>query len=146
MTENQAPTRAELIAQLKATYATTPLVLKLAALIVLLESLALWVITGLTISDALSPKARSLGMLLSLALLTMALAWWTAYAARGLALQKRWARSASIVWQLLQLSIASASFTGQFANATIGVAIAVPSLLVLVLLFTPAAVQATKDN
>lgn len=150
MSENHsnssAPTRAEKIAALRAIMATTPKSLWAAGILVLIEAFVLLFFTALTVADAFSAEARSVGFLLSMAAVLLITAYWIAFAARGLALQRRWARSSSIVWQLLQLSIASASFTGQFANPTIGVVIALPSVVVLVLLFLPSAVEATKDN
>lgn len=68
---------------------------------------------------------------------------WLFFIAVGLWRGKRWARSAALFWQLIQLSVASASFSGQFGSAVIGWSLIVPSVLVLVLVFTKSVVKAT---
>jgi hypothetical protein len=56
---------------------------------------------------------------------------------------RRWARSAGVFWQLVQLAIASGSFSGQFGSQAIGWSLIVPSVLVLALLFSKKVVAAT---
>jgi hypothetical protein len=68
---------------------------------------------------------------------------WVIYIGFGLRLGKRWARSAGVFWQLVQLAIASGSFSGQFGSQAIGWGLILPSVWVLVLLFSKKVVAAT---
>jgi hypothetical protein len=68
---------------------------------------------------------------------------WVLFVAFSLTRGKRWARSAALFWQLVQLAIATGSFTGQFGSLWIGWSIAAPSAAVLMLLFSKKVVAAT---
>ena len=81
-------------------------------------------------------EVKSLPTMLALAALGVILVVWLALAIKGLRSGRRWARNAAIFWQLVQLTVAWGSFTGQFANAAIGVGLILPSLAVIILLFT----------
>lgn len=91
-------------------------------------------------------EVKSLPTMLALAGLGLIVAIWLAYVIKGLSLGRRWARSGAIFWQLVQLTIAWGSFTGQFANAAIGFALIVPSVLVIGLLFTNPVFAATQEE
>jgi hypothetical protein len=71
---------------------------------------------------------------------------WLAYVVKALYDGRRWARSGAIFWQLVQLAIAWGSFTGQFANAAIGIGLIVPSVAVIALLFTKPVFNATQGE
>ena len=124
----------------------TPWSLRVSAVVLAIEALALvlaalWLVYGI-----FSANVRSLGSSLFLVALLVLGAIWLGFAVRGLFQAQRWARSAGVFWQLAQLSIAFASFFGKFANYEVGLAIAVPSLGCLYLLFTRASIDATKDQ
>lgn len=91
-------------------------------------------------------QVKSLPTMLALAGLGLVVAIWLAYVMKGLYSGRRWARSGAIFWQLVQLTIAWGSFTGQFANAAIGIALIVPSVLVIGLLFTKPVFAATQEE
>lgn len=91
-------------------------------------------------------QVKSLPTMLALAALGLIVAIWLAYVIKGLYVGRRWARSGAIFWQLVQLTIAWGSFTGQFANAAIGIALIVPSVLVIGLLFTKPVFAATQEE
>jgi hypothetical protein len=78
----------------------------------------------------------------ALVVLTGGAAIWLTFAAKELLKHKRWARSAGVFWQLIQLTIALGTFE---ANVLWGFAIAIPSVLVLITLFTKEVVEATRD-
>ena len=86
---------------------------------------------------------KSLVTSVALFALVAAATVWVFFIARGLWRGKRWARSGALFWQLVQLSVASASFSGQFGNAVIGWSLIVPSVLVLALVFSKPVVEAT---
>ena len=113
------------------------------AIAYLLEAIVLYVLTALTIWAMVSGEAKAILTDSALVVLTGGAAIWLTFAARGLLKHKRWARSAGVFWQLIQLTIAFGTFE---ANVIWGFAIAVPSILVLTTLFTKEVVQATSEN
>jgi hypothetical protein len=54
-----------------------------------------------------------------------------------------WVRGAIVTWQVLQIAVAVGAFQGVFARPDIGWALLIPSLAVLVLLFTRPVLAAT---
>lgn len=81
-------------------------------------------------------ESRSLPAMLSLLAICLLVAVWLTLTARGLLRNVRWSRSSAIFWQTCQLAVAAASFSGTFANPFYGELLIVPSVIVLVLLFT----------
>ncbi len=65
------------------------------------------------------------------------------FVARQLVFKKRWARSAAFFWQLIQLSVAWNSFSGEWANFFIGGYLVISSLATIYFLFTKAVVDET---
>jgi hypothetical protein len=113
------------------------------AIAYLLEAIVLYVLTGITIWAMVSGEAKAILTDSALVVLTGGAALWLTFASRALLKQKRWARSAGVFWQLIQLTIAFGTFE---ANVIWGLAIALPSILVLITLFTKEVVQATSEN
>jgi hypothetical protein len=68
------------------------------------------------------------------------------FVARQLVFKKRWARSAAFFWQLIQLSVAWNSFSGQWANYYIGGYLVLSSLATIYFLFTKAVVDETQEQ
>ena len=68
------------------------------------------------------------------------------FVARQLVFKKRWARSAAFFWQLIQLSVAWNSFSGQWANYFIGGYLVLSSLATTYFLFTKAVVDETQEQ
>jgi len=108
----------------------------------LLEALVLYVLTGVTIWAMVLGEAKAILTDSALVVLTGGAALWLTFASRALLKHKRWARSAGVFWQLIQLTIALGTFE---ANVLWGFAIAIPSVLVLITLFTKEVVEATRD-
>ena len=123
-----------------------PIGLVSAAILVFLEALVILGLAGYLLIEIISGQSKSFGTAVSLFAIVLLCAAWIGYAGRGLLLGRRWARSTSVFWQLVQLAIASASFDGRGANAVIGVSLIVPSVIVLWLLFTKKVVAATRDE
>ena len=113
------------------------------AIAYLLEAIVLYVLTGITLWAMVSGDAKAILTDSALVALTGGAALWLTFASRALLKQKRWARSAGVFWQLIQLTIAFGTFE---ANVIWGLAIALPSILVLITLFTKEVVQATSEN
>lgn len=120
-----------------------PFGLILVTILVALEGLAMGAISARLGLALVLGDTKSLVTSVALFALVAAATVWVFFISRGLWRGKRWARSGALFWQLVQLSVASASFSGQFGNAVIGWSLIVPSVLVLALLFSKSVVKAT---
>lgn len=123
--------------------AKRPLTLNLVIAIVGLEALVVAGLALITISQIVLGQSRSISTALALGAVIAGAAALVILIVIGLIRGKRWARSAALFWQLVQLSIALGSFTGETPNALIGWALIVPSALVLILLFQKSVISAT---
>lgn len=108
-----------------------------------LEALVMYVATGVIIWAMLNGTATAILTDSVLALLTGLAAVWLSFASRAIVKRKRWARSAGVFWQLIQLTIAFGTFE---ASWLAGLAIAIPSILVFFTLFTRQVVEATMES
>jgi hypothetical protein len=108
-----------------------------------LEALVLFVATGATLWAMTSSESKALLTDSALVILTLGAAIWLSFAGIAITKGKRWARSAGIFWQLIQLSIALGTFEASLIG---GFAIALPSLAVIFALFSPKVVQATSET
>ena len=120
-----------------------PFGLILVTILVALEGLAMGAISARLGLALVLGDTKSLVTSVALFALVAAATVWVFFISRGLGRGKRWARSGALFWQLVQLSVASASFSGQFGNAVIGWSLIVPSVLVLALVFSKSVVKAT---
>ena len=118
------------------------LTLKGLAVAYLLEALVMYVATGVIIWAMISGSATAILTDSILALLTGLAAVWLTLAAKAILKRRRWARSAGVFWQLIQLTIAFGTFE---ASVIAGLAIAVPSVLVFFVLFNRQIVEATTE-
>lgn len=112
-----------------------PLQLKVLVALTGLETLAVAITFVLAIINIITGQDKSLSLMAALAGLIFAFVIWGALITKGLWQLKSWARSSSVFWQTAQLAIAYESFQGETANAAIGVALIIPSVVVLYLLF-----------
>lgn len=64
--------------------------------------------------------------------------------ARGTLLGRPWIRGAALTWQILQIAVAIGCFQGVFARPDLGWALLFPSIIAIILLFTPSVVAATR--
>jgi hypothetical protein len=108
-----------------------------------LEALVLFIATIAIIWAMATSPIKALLTDSALVILTLGAAIWLTFAGRAIAKGKRWARSAGIFWQLIQLAIALGTFE---ASLLYGYAIAIPSLAVLFTLFTKVVVKATSES
>lgn len=114
--------------------------------LVALEALAVAAAAATLGVEIIAGQSKSFVTAVSLFALVAAAAVWVGNIVAGLLRNRRWSRSAAFFWQLVQLSIGTASFSGQFANAAIGLALIVPSVVVCALLLTKAVVAATQEQ
>jgi hypothetical protein len=107
-----------------------PRSIKVVVGILAIEALAPGFLAAWDLLDIVTGKAIMIEALLAQFALWLGAALWVAFTAKRLYEGRAWARSAAVFWQLVQLSIAWGSFTGQFANWWIGGALIVTSLAV----------------
>jgi hypothetical protein len=129
-----------------ASNAKKPIGLTVVLAIIGLEQLVVLYLLSSYVLATLAGQVKSLPTMLALAALGLIVAIWLAYVVKALYDGRRWARSGAIFWQLVQLAIAWGSFTGQFANAAIGIGLIVPSVAVIALLFTKSVFNATQGE
>lgn len=109
----------------------------------------LLVLVGIVVAYAaatLAGDVRDLPTMLALVALGLGLATWVGFIIKALIAGRRWARSGALFWQLIQLTVAWGSFTGEFANAAIGFGLILPSVTVIALLFTKPVFDATQEE
>ena len=94
----------------------------------------------------LGGESRAFTTAIALFAMVAAAAAWLFYVAFSLTRSKRWARSAAFFWQLIQLAVATGSFSGQFGNQAIGWGLIIPSAIVIVTLFNKDVVAATMKS
>lgn len=114
--------------------------------LIAIEALALigctlWLLVEIILGQSRSIEAA--GMLVALVAVA---AIWVGLIALRIREGVRWARSSAVFWQTCQLAIAWGSFTGSNANAAIGIALIVPSVLVLALLFSKPVIKAAETQ
>lgn len=85
----------------------------------------------------------SLAGALFLTLLVVIAAVWLAVIGVNTLRGAPWVRGAIVTWQILQIAVAVGAFQGVFARPDVGWALLIPSLVVLVLLFTKPVLAAT---
>lgn len=109
-----------------------------------LEAIALAAAVVVLLIDVVTLTPASLASAIALIVLTAVAALWVAWIAVSLHRGASWSRGGALFWQLIQLTIALGALQGAFAQPLIGAAIAVPSLAVIVLLFTRSVMQHTR--
>ena len=125
---------------------TRPLGLQFVLAILGVEFAVLVALVITYVVATLSGEVKSLPTMLALAALGLILAVWLGFTIKALRDGRRWARNAAIFWQLVQLTVAWGSFTGQFANWGIGIGLILPSVAVIGLLFEKSVFAATQGE
>lgn len=126
-------------------FANKPKMLLLLVLLLALEACVLAALAVMQLVELLSGQATSFLAAISLFALVVGFSAWVFGIAFNLLKGRRWARSAAMFWQLIQVAIASGSFTGQFGSQAIGWAILAPSVLGLYLVFRNDVINASLE-
>lgn len=129
-----------------ATNSARPIGLKLILAILSIELIVLLGIVVTYVFATLAGEVRDLPTMLALVALGLGMATWLGFVIKGLISGRRWARSGALFWQLVQLTVAWGSFTGEFANPAIGIGLILPSLVVIGFLFTKPVFDATQEE
>jgi hypothetical protein len=119
------------------------LTLKGLAVAFFMEALVMYAGCFFVIRAMIAGDAKALLTDSALVVLTGAAAVWLTFASKGIIKGKRWARSAGVFWQLIQLTIAFGTFEASILG---GLAIAIPSTLVFIILFNKQIVEATSES
>ncbi len=112
--------------------------------ILAVEAIALWCLTAWFVFELLTETPASFGGAVTILALCALAAVWVSAIAINTPRRRPWIRGAAVTWQFVQIMIAIGAFQGLLARPDVGWALLVPSLAVLVLLFTPAVVAATN--
>ena len=123
-----------------------PVGLVVAAGLVALEGVFVGVLAARLGLALVTGDTKSLVTSVALFALVAAAAVWVIYVAFSLFKGKRWARSGGVFWQLVQLAVATGSFSGQFGSQAIGWSLIIPSVVVLALLLSKKVVAATMGT
>ncbi len=111
-----------------------------------LEAAAMIVVVLVLIVDTLTLPATSLASAIALTVIAAIGAGFVSAVAIGALRRQGWVRGGAVIWQLVQLAIAVGAFQGTFAQPAIGWALLAPSVLVLILLFTPSVMAAIRRD
>jgi hypothetical protein len=116
------------------------------AVVLFLESAALAAVTIWFLVEILTTQVNSVGgSILTLSLAVGATAWIASAGVAALRAQP-WVRGAALTWQLCQVAVAVGAFQGIFAQPAAGIAILVPTVIALVLLFVPPTTEALRRD
>jgi hypothetical protein len=119
-----------------------PLLLVLAA-ILFAECALVTVATVYLIVELLVDTSFSFESAIALTALSALAAVWLGFITVNTLRGRPWIRGAAVVWQVVQIAIAIGSFQGSLAEPAVGWLLLIPSIAVIVLLFTPSVVRAT---
>ena len=119
-----------------------PAVLILVA-VLLLEAAALAAATIYFAVELLVGRPASVGSAVAITAVIAAGAVWVGFIAIGVLRGQAWTRAATVVVQVLVTAIAIGSFQGADAQPTLGIAILVPAVVAIVLLFSKPVLAAT---
>jgi O-antigen/teichoic acid export membrane protein len=95
---------------------------------------------------ALFTDAKLVGTLIALCVVIGGTAAFLFFVSRQLVYRKRWARSAAVFWQLIQIAIAWNSFTGEVLGYYFGVWLLVTAFVALYFLFNRRVVELTDEQ
>lgn len=109
-----------------------------------LEAAALAAITVWLVVELLTATAQSLASALALIGLSAIATAFVAAIGIGALRRQAWIRGAAMTWQVVQIAVAVGAFQGAYSRPDVGWLILVPSLVVIVLLFTPAVSAALR--
>lgn len=120
----------------------------LIALVLLLaaEAALLWAAVVWLILELLTDQPTSFASALAILAITVIAATWVSAITVGTLRGRTWIRAAAVTWQLVQIFVAIGCFQGLYARPDLGWALLVPSVLVLVLLFTRSVLEATSTR
>ena len=130
---------------LKARFLALAWQLRVAVMVIFAEALATSVVAVFFVV-ALVTDAKLVGTLIALCVVIGGTAAFLFFVSRQLVYRKRWARSAAVFWQLIQIAIAWNSFTGEVLGYCFGVWLLVTAFVALYFLFNKRVVELTDEQ
>jgi len=130
---------------LKARFLALAWQLRVAVMVIFAEALATSVVAVFFVV-ALVTDAKLVGTLIALCVVIGGTAAFLFFVTRQLVYRKRWARSAAVFWQLIQIAIAWNSFTGEVLGYYFGVWLLVTAFVALYFLFNKRVVELTDEQ
>ncbi len=124
--------------------APRPALLVVLAVFIFLECAALAAVTVYLFVELLAATPDSYASALALLVLSALAAIWLGVMGVHALLGRSWIRAGAVVWQILQIAVGIGSFQGAFSRPDVGWLLILPAIVVLVLLFAPSVVAATK--
>jgi O-antigen/teichoic acid export membrane protein len=119
--------------------------LRVAVMVIFAEALATSVVAVFFVV-ALVTDAKLVGTLIALCVVIGGTSAFLFFVSRQLVYRKRWARSAAVFWQLIQIAIAWNSFTGEVLGYYFGVWLLVTAFVALYFLFNRRVVELTDEQ
>lgn len=116
------------------------------ALVVLLGIEALFMV-GLSawfLFELVAAKPSSFASALAIFVILLIATVFVSALAIGAIRRRTWIRGGAVTWQIVQIAVAIGAFQGVFAQPGIGWLLLIPSLVVLVLLFTKPVIAVTR--
>jgi len=130
---------------LKARFLALAWQLRVAVGVIFAEALATSVVAVFFVV-ALVTDAKLVGTLIALCVVIGGTAAFLFFVSRQLVYRKRWARSAAVFWQLIQIAISWNSFTGEVLGYYFGVWLLVTAFVALYFLFNKRVVELTDEQ
>jgi hypothetical protein len=130
---------------LKARFLALAWQLRVAVGVIFAEALATSVVAVFFVV-ALVTDAKLVGTLIALCVVIGGTAAFLFFVSRQLVYRKRWARSAAVFWQLIQIAIAWNSFTGEVLGYYFGAWLLVTAFVALYFLFNKRVVELTDEQ
>lgn len=109
-----------------------------------LESAALAAAAVYTLIELCVARPDSYGSALAILVLAVLAAVWLGVMAVHALRGRSWIRGGAVTWQVLQIAIGIGSLQGLSSRPDIAWLLIIPALAVLVLLFTPSVIEATR--
>jgi hypothetical protein len=119
--------------------------LRVAVMVIFFEALATAGVALFFIFGLLT-DAKLVGSLIAICVVVGGTAAYLFFVARQLVFRKRWARSAAMFWQLIQIAIAWNSFTGEVTGYYFGVWLLATAFIGLHFLFNKSVVEQTTEQ
>lgn len=121
----------------------------LLAIILAIEALTVWLVVAWQLFELLTATPSSFASAVAILVIVVIAGAWVSAIAVGVLRGRSWIRGAALTWQIVQVAVAVGLFQGTDARPDLGLALIIPSVIVIVLLFTPrviTAVGATRER
>ena len=121
-----------------------PALLLLLVVLLALECAALVAVACYLVVELLVARPDPAATAIALLLLDLLAAVWLGTMAVHTLRRRTWIRSGAITWQILQIAVGIGSFQAPFSRPDIGWLLIVPAVAVIVVLFSPSVIRATR--